>query len=98
MICLNLGWLDVAFDILYFGDTSVIHQTLKERHDILCKVVRPMKGRLEILVPNTGINSHLTLGKIFSRTICHVLCALRNFPTSFSLQSNFHDCRLLRWF
>jgi len=63
-MCLDLRWLDVAFDILYFGDTSVIHQSLKERHEILCKVVRPMKGRLEILVPNAGINSHLTSGKI----------------------------------
>ncbi|KAL6523658.1 DNA ligase (ATP) [Orobanche gracilis] len=51
-------WLDVAFDILYFGDTSVIHQTLKERHEILHKVVRQLKGRLEILIPNDGLNSH----------------------------------------
>ncbi|CAJ1975847.1 unnamed protein product [Sphenostylis stenocarpa] len=42
---------------------SVIHQTLKERHEILCKIVTPMKGRLEILVPNTGINSHLSSGE-----------------------------------
>ncbi|XP_027904082.1 DNA ligase 4 isoform X2 [Vigna unguiculata] len=61
----------VAFDILYFGDTSVIHQSLKERHEILCKVVRPMKGRLEILVPNAGINSHLTSGEPCWSFIAH---------------------------
>ncbi|KAG6467998.1 hypothetical protein ZIOFF_072564 [Zingiber officinale] len=43
---------DVAFDILYVGDTSVIHQSLMERHSLMQKVVRPLKGRLEILVPN----------------------------------------------
>lgn len=41
----------VAFDILYVGDTSVIHQTLRERQELLRKVVRPVKGRLEILLP-----------------------------------------------
>ncbi|XWS28144.1 hypothetical protein CRYUN_Cryun25bG0040400 [Craigia yunnanensis] len=46
----------VAFDILYVGDTSVIHQSLKERHELLQKVVKPLKGRLEILVPNGGLN------------------------------------------
>ncbi|CAK8531893.1 unnamed protein product [Lathyrus sativus] len=54
----------IAFDILYFGDTSVIHQTLKERHEILRKVVRPLNGRLEILLPNNGgINSHRPSGE-----------------------------------
>ncbi|GJN01825.1 hypothetical protein PR202_ga19126 [Eleusine coracana subsp. coracana] len=43
--------IDVAFDILYAGDTSVIHQSLIERHEILKKVVKPAKGRLEVLVP-----------------------------------------------
>ncbi|KAK9269791.1 hypothetical protein L1049_001569 [Liquidambar formosana] len=47
----------VAFDILYVGDTSVIHQSLKERHELLRKVVKPLKGRLEILVPNGGLNA-----------------------------------------
>lgn len=46
----------VAFDVLYVGDTSVIHQTLKERHELLSKVVRPVKGRLEILLPNGSSN------------------------------------------
>ncbi|XP_038984742.1 DNA ligase 4 isoform X3 [Phoenix dactylifera] len=46
----------VAFDILYVGDTSVIHQSLTERHDLLRKVVKPLKGRLEILTPNGGLN------------------------------------------
>uniref|UniRef100_A0A0E0KUV9 DNA ligase IV n=1 Tax=Oryza punctata TaxID=4537 RepID=A0A0E0KUV9_ORYPU len=48
----------VAFDILYAGDTSVIHQSLTERHEILRKVVRPLKGHLEILVPTGGLNIH----------------------------------------
>lgn len=50
---------DVAFDVLYVGDTSVIHQSLKERHELLQKVVKPLKGRLEILVPNHGLNTHV---------------------------------------
>ncbi|KAI4335354.1 hypothetical protein L6164_014007 [Bauhinia variegata] len=53
----------VAFDILYVGDTSVIHQSLKERHELLRKVVRPLKGRLEILVPNGGLNTHRSPGE-----------------------------------
>ncbi|XP_034199530.1 DNA ligase 4 isoform X1 [Prunus dulcis] len=52
----------VAFDILYVGDTSVIHQSLKERHELLQKVVKPLKGRLEILVPNGGLNTHRSEG------------------------------------
>lgn len=73
---LTREWLDIAFDILYFGDTSVIHQSLKERHEILRKVVRPLNGRLEILLPNNGgINSHRPSGKIFSGAICLVMRA-----------------------
>ncbi|ERN12455.1 hypothetical protein AMTR_s00025p00149970 [Amborella trichopoda] len=53
-MCLLLD--DVAFDILYVGDTSVIHQSLRERHELLRKVVQPVKGRLEILVPDGGLN------------------------------------------
>ncbi|XP_028751412.1 DNA ligase 4 isoform X2 [Neltuma alba] len=53
----------VAFDILYVGDTSVIHQTLKERHELLCKVVKPLKGSLEILIPNGGLNSNCPSGE-----------------------------------
>ncbi|KAK6139800.1 hypothetical protein DH2020_026476 [Rehmannia glutinosa] len=53
----------VAFDILYVGDTSVIHQSLKERHQLLRKVVKPVAGRLEILVPNGGLNAHRPAGK-----------------------------------
>ncbi|XP_078439017.1 DNA ligase IV [Wolffia australiana] len=50
----------VAFDILYAGDSSVIHQSLEERHALLREMVRPVKGRLEVLVPNGGLNdSHL---------------------------------------
>lgn len=51
--------VDVAFDVLYVGDTSVIHQSLKERHELLQKVVKPSKGRLETLVPDHGLNSHV---------------------------------------
>ncbi|XP_023546648.1 DNA ligase 4 isoform X1 [Cucurbita pepo subsp. pepo] len=47
----------VAFDVLYVGDTSVIHRSLKERHELLRGVVKPVKGQLEILVPNGGLNS-----------------------------------------
>ncbi|XP_027071006.2 DNA ligase 4-like [Coffea arabica] len=53
----------VAFDILYVGDTSVIHQTLAERHDLLRKVVKSIKGRLEILVPNGGLNASRSPGE-----------------------------------
>ncbi|KAF5183936.1 Dna ligase [Thalictrum thalictroides] len=53
----------IAFDILYVGDTSVIHQSLKERHELLRKVVKPLKGRLEILVPNGGLNAHCPSGE-----------------------------------
>ncbi|GAY37255.1 hypothetical protein CUMW_027650 [Citrus unshiu] len=53
------GLSNVAFDVLYVGDTSVIHQSLKERHELLQKVVKPSKGRLETLVPDHGLNSHV---------------------------------------
>ncbi|XP_050216618.1 DNA ligase 4 [Mercurialis annua] len=53
----------VAFDILYVGDTSVIHQSLRERQDLLRKFVRPIKGRLEILVPDGGLNDHRLPGE-----------------------------------
>ncbi|KAI3811462.1 hypothetical protein L1987_21186 [Smallanthus sonchifolius] len=63
----------VAFDILYVGDTSVIHQSLKERHELLKKVVKPVKGRLEILVPDGGLNVHTTAGEpCWSRVACNV--------------------------
>ncbi|KAF3452747.1 hypothetical protein FNV43_RR03180 [Rhamnella rubrinervis] len=52
----------IAFDILYVGDTSVIHQSLKERHELLRTIVKPIKGRLEILVPNCGLNTHHSFG------------------------------------
>ncbi|XP_073003706.1 putative DNA ligase 4 [Typha latifolia] len=53
----------VAFDILYAGDTSVIHQSLAERHELLQKVVKPLKGQLEILIPNGGLNDHRPPGE-----------------------------------
>ncbi|KAJ6355003.1 hypothetical protein OIU77_005573 [Salix suchowensis] len=61
----------VAFDILYVGDTSVIHQTLKERHELLRKVVKPVKGRLEILVSNGGLNAHRLPGEPYSSLIAY---------------------------
>ncbi|KAK8319464.1 hypothetical protein V6Z12_A13G244400 [Gossypium hirsutum] len=63
--------LYVAFDILYVGDTSVIHQSLKERHEILQKVVKPLKGRLEILVPNGGLNANRPPGEPCWSCIAH---------------------------
>ncbi|KAK8965613.1 DNA ligase 4 [Platanthera guangdongensis] len=48
----------VAFDILYAGDTSVIHQSLTERQELLQKVVKPSKGHLEVLLPDNGLNDH----------------------------------------
>lgn len=62
-----MNGLDVAFDILYFGDTSVIHQSLKERHELLRKVVKPVKGRLEVLVPNGGLNDCRPSGECAGR-------------------------------
>ncbi|XP_069142833.1 DNA ligase 4 isoform X3 [Solanum lycopersicum] len=61
----------VAFDILYVGDTSVIHRSLKERQEILQKVVKPIKGRLEILVPNGGLNAHRLSGEPCWSIIAH---------------------------
>uniref|UniRef100_A0ACD5UTE0 Uncharacterized protein n=1 Tax=Avena sativa TaxID=4498 RepID=A0ACD5UTE0_AVESA len=48
----------IAFDILYSGDCSVIHLNLTERHEFLRKAIKPLKGRLEILVPTGGLNIH----------------------------------------
>lgn len=71
---LTCDYLDVAFDILYVGDTSVIHQSLKERHELLQKVVNPLKGCLEILVPNRGLNAHRNEGKNAFRDFRICLC------------------------
>ncbi|KAF6153061.1 hypothetical protein GIB67_034783 [Kingdonia uniflora] len=43
--------------VIILINTSVIHQSLKERREILCKVVKPLKGRLEILIPNGTLNT-----------------------------------------
>ncbi|KAL9237355.1 hypothetical protein vseg_011914 [Gypsophila vaccaria] len=55
----------VVFDLLYVGDTSVIHRTLKERQELMRKFVRPVKGRLEVLLPseNEGVNTHRLVGE-----------------------------------
>eukprot|EP00252_Welwitschia_mirabilis_P019931 TRINITY_DN4748_c0_g2_i1.p1 TRINITY_DN4748_c0_g2~~TRINITY_DN4748_c0_g2_i1.p1 ORF type:complete len:1164 (+),score=257.65 TRINITY_DN4748_c0_g2_i1:141-3632(+) len=47
----------VVFDILYANDTSVIHKALHERLKILKELVNPVKGRLEILLPQDGIDA-----------------------------------------
>ncbi|KAK9735960.1 hypothetical protein RND81_04G241200 [Saponaria officinalis] len=65
----------VAFDVLYVGDTSVIHRSLKERQELLRKVVRPMKGRLEVLLPsgNESLNAHRVAGEpCWSIVVKHV--------------------------
>ncbi|CAN5965441.1 unnamed protein product [Sphagnum jensenii] len=43
-------------DIHFFssGDSSVIHQPLRERHQLLQKSVHPIKGHLELLLPESG--------------------------------------------
>ncbi|KAJ0984175.1 hypothetical protein J5N97_002531 [Dioscorea zingiberensis] len=61
----------VAFDILYAGDTSVIHQSLTERQSLLQRVVKPLKGHLEILVPNGGINDVCAPGEPCWSIIAH---------------------------
>ncbi|KAL0410270.1 UNVERIFIED_CONTAM: DNA ligase 4 [Sesamum latifolium] len=70
---------DVAFDILYAGDTSVIHQSLKERHQLLQKVVKPVVGRLEILVPNGGLNAHRPAGEPCWSLIVHDVDGVERF-------------------
>eukprot|EP00850_Spirogloea_muscicola_P019235 SM000186S04153 [mRNA] locus=s186:138690:147447:- [translate_table: standard] len=47
---------DVAFDILYVDGGSVIHQALHERQQLLEASVKPIKGRLEVLTPSSGLN------------------------------------------
>lgn len=44
----------VAFDILYDGDSSVIHRPLRERQRLLQNAIRPLSGRLEVLIPAAG--------------------------------------------
>ena len=91
-ICtLTWHWLDVAFDILYVGDTSVIHESLKERHKLLQNVVKPLMGRLEILVPNGGLNNHRSSGNSVFKICLYVLFNSRKLIVS-SLQW------LIRWF
>ncbi|OAY80518.1 DNA ligase 4 [Ananas comosus] len=62
---------DIAFDILYAGDTSVIHQSLAERLELLQKVVKPLKGQLDILIPNGGLNDHRPQGEPCWSIIAH---------------------------
>ncbi|KAL5699598.1 DNA ligase (ATP) [Ranunculus cassubicifolius] len=69
----------VAFDILYAGDSSVIHQSLKERHELLRKVIKPLKGRLEILVPYGGLNTHRPPGEPVWSTIAYNVDDVQNF-------------------
>ncbi|KAJ3693458.1 hypothetical protein LUZ60_008938 [Juncus effusus] len=53
----------VAFDILYAGDTSVMHQSLAERQGLLHKFVKPIKGQFEILIPSGGLNENRLPGE-----------------------------------
>ncbi|XP_031380675.1 DNA ligase 4-like isoform X1 [Punica granatum] len=69
----------VAFDILYSGDTSVIHQSLKERHELLRKDLKPIKGRLEILVPDGGLNTLRRPGEPCWSLIVHTLDDVERF-------------------
>ncbi|XP_039131950.1 DNA ligase 4 [Dioscorea cayenensis subsp. rotundata] len=69
----------IVFDILYAGDTSVIHQSLTERQALLQKVVKPLKGRLEILVPNGGLNDIRSAGEPCWSIIAHTLDDVEKF-------------------
>ncbi|ANM71015.1 DNA ligase IV [Arabidopsis thaliana] len=69
----------VAFDVLYVGDTSVIHQSLKERHELLKKVVKPLKGRLEVLVPEGGLNVHRPSGEPSWSIVVHAAADVERF-------------------
>ncbi|XP_041996130.1 DNA ligase 4-like isoform X1 [Salvia splendens] len=69
----------VAFDILYAGDTSVIHQSLKERHQLLQQFVKPIAGCLEILVPNGGLNTHRPAGEPCWSLIVHDVDGIERF-------------------
>ncbi|XP_022549016.2 DNA ligase 4 isoform X2 [Brassica napus] len=69
----------VAFDVLYVGDTSVIHQSLKERHELLRKVVKPLKGRLEVLVPEGGLNVHRPSGEPSWSIVVHSAADVERF-------------------
>ncbi|KZV30732.1 DNA ligase 4-like [Dorcoceras hygrometricum] len=71
ILLLHLNAPNVAFDILYVGDTSVIHQSLKERHQHLKKIVKHIAGRMEILVPNGGLNAHCPTGEPCWSRIAH---------------------------
>ncbi|BFI04909.1 DNA ligase 4 [Marchantia polymorpha subsp. ruderalis] len=42
----------VAFDVLYHGNSSVIHLPLRERQQLLEKSIKPLQGRLELLLPS----------------------------------------------
>ncbi|EOA15093.1 hypothetical protein CARUB_v10028461mg [Capsella rubella] len=71
--------IDVAFDVLYVGDTSVIHQSLKERHELLRKVVKPLKGRLEVLLPEGGLNVHRPSGEPSWSIVVHAAADVERF-------------------
>jgi len=55
----------VVFDILYSGDNSVIHQPLCEWQQLLQKSVHPIKGCLELLLPELGgLNENRPPGRV----------------------------------
>ncbi|KAL0374698.1 UNVERIFIED_CONTAM: DNA ligase 4 [Sesamum radiatum] len=60
-------------------EIPVIHQSLKERHQLLQKVVKPVAGRLEILVPNGGLNAHRPAGEPCWSLIVHDVDGVERF-------------------
>ncbi|CAM6105482.1 unnamed protein product [Calypogeia fissa] len=52
----------VAFDILYSGSSIVIDLPLRQRQDLLRKAVRPVKRRLELVIPNLGLGTQQRIG------------------------------------
>lgn len=69
----------------------MIHQSLMERHSLLQKVVKPVKGRLEILVPDGGINDHRPPGDLsFSSFILLTFFSTNHF--SMMLQKRKYVC------
>lgn len=76
---------DVAFDILYDGDGSVIHRPLRERQQLLQKSIRPLSGRLELLIPEAGgLNSKRAPGETVCLIVCHPYIRCRH-PLSMCL-------------
>jgi DNA ligase-4 len=52
---------------------------LKERHELLKKVVKPLKGRLEVLVPEGGLNVHRPSGEPSWSIVVHAAADVERF-------------------